>query len=369
MKPNYTKSIVNIPATFLRHYNLATEHPSLPVIERLLGSYKHTVLIVLDGFGMNLLEHLEDDAFLKQYLVDTLDSTFPSTTVAATTALLSGLTPYESGHVGWQQYLEDVDTHYAVFLDEDFYHSKKVVDPSLKSRFTYKRALDRIQSVHPEVATHYFFPKPIDKDGYDTLSDGLKRYMKYQSVRHKSLAYVYSTEPDKTEHFYGVEAEETKRLVRALNQTITDFVKALNDDTLVLITADHGLVDVTPVPVFRHKNFTELLRANPAIEPRACAFFVKPGKEDLFERRFNEYYGDDFTLYKSDMIIKMGLLGYGQKHPLIDLVLGDYMAVAKGDKYFGLTFDESDAFKAHHAGLSDEEMEVPLIIYAPKGLI
>ncbi len=369
MKPNYAKSIVNIPATFLRYHHLKTIHPSLPVIERLLPSYKHTVLIVLDGFGVNLLDHLDDDAFLKKFYLMTLDSTFPSTTVAATTALLSGLTPYESGHVGWQQYLKASDTHYTVFLHEDFYDVHKPLDAKLKSLFHYPRALDRIQEKDADIATQYFFPKPIDPDGYETLSKGLKRYKKFQSVRAKTLSYVYSIEPDATEHSYGIHSEETARVVRKLNETIESFVHSLDQETLVLVTADHGLIDVSPVPILENSAIMSCLLRKPAIEPRATAFFVKDGMHDRFEAVFNAAYGEDFTLYESALVKKLGLLGYGKKHALVDETLGDYVAIAKTDKYFSVYPLKTDAFKAHHAGLTDAEMEVPLIVYAPKGLI
>jgi hypothetical protein len=41
--------------------------------------------------------HLSPDGFFRKHLVTPYSSTFPPTTVAATTAMLSGLTPNRSG--------------------------------------------------------------------------------------------------------------------------------------------------------------------------------------------------------------------------------------------------------------------------------
>ena len=81
--------------------------------------------------------------------------------------------------------------------------------------------------------------------------------------------------------------------------------------------------------------------------------------EAPFEKRFKHDYGKHFSLYTTQEVLDMGLFGHGNKHPFVDHCLGEYIAIAKGPYYFELV--KYKPHLAHHASLSQDEMEVPLI--------
>jgi len=59
----------------------------------------------------------------------------------------------------------------------------------------------------------------------------------------------------------------------------------------------------------------------------------------------------------------MNLFGYTSEHPRFREFLGDYMAIAISDMYF--VFFQTDFFmKGQHAGLTSEEMLVPLVVFS-----
>ena len=66
--PDYTNSILNLSCSILNHFGVKPKHPTLPVADELLsGSYKHVVLVLLDGLGVNILEkHLRAGDFFRQ---------------------------------------------------------------------------------------------------------------------------------------------------------------------------------------------------------------------------------------------------------------------------------------------------------------
>jgi len=82
---------------------LPTNGKTLELLDRYLAKdYKNVVVILLDGMGRCIIErNLEKDGFFNTHLAGTYSSTFPSTTVAATTSIDSGLTPCEHGWLGW----------------------------------------------------------------------------------------------------------------------------------------------------------------------------------------------------------------------------------------------------------------------------
>jgi predicted AlkP superfamily pyrophosphatase or phosphodiesterase len=213
------------------------------------------------------------------------------------------------------------------------------------------------------VKTYELFPD-FRPNGYKTFHLELKKLQEITSKKDKSFSYLYWANPDLLEHEVGIYHESVKTELEKLNRELEDFSKTMNDDTLIIVIADHGLVDVKPIELYKDEELLKLLLRMPSIEPRATNFFVKPFKKHKFKKMFNEKYGNDYKLLSKNELLYSGLLGQGDHHPLVDSFLGDFMAIAISDKYF--KFKESKLFKAHHAGLLEGEMEVPLIVYHKK---
>jgi hypothetical protein len=99
----------------------------------------------------------------------------------------------------------------------------------------------------------------------------------------------------------------------------------------------------------------------PSMEARAAAFAVKPECLEDFPRRFRMLYGDDFLLLSRREVCERQLFGPGNPHPRFEEFIGDYLAVAIGDR--GLVYYQgSSQYAANHAGLTEEEMLVPLVV-------
>ena len=128
--------------------------------------------------------------------------------------------------------------------------------------------------------------------------------------------------------------------------------------------ADHGLTDVEPLNLFNYSDILSSLKRLPSLEPRATNFFVKEDKIDGFKELFNSHFENEYLLYSKQEVLDMKLFGDGIQHKMIDSFLGDFIAIAI-DKYM-FVLNESKSYKAHHAGLLEDEMMVPLIIYSKK---
>ncbi len=362
MKINYETSIVNLTNALMQHYGLPTKHKTLPEVDRILAKdYDHVVLFCLDGYGKNLFTlHAEESAFLKRHHVRDITSVYPSTTTAATTALLTGLTPYESGYFGWFQYFEDLDIHYTVFLQEDYYDKQKAIPKGFhKQYFERKDVFEQIKE-KGTAATRLIFPQRVDKNGgYTSFPEGLKMMRQFQKQNKRTLSYFYAIEPDMQQHLHGTKAKEVKDMVRFLNAQLAEAKAAMGENTLFIVTADHGLTDVEPINLFDYHDVTCTFRALPANEPRMTNFFIKTDMREYFIRFFEEHFGDFFNLYTKEEFLMKKMLGHGEKHPLIDVCMGDFIAVAK-DRYFFKLSDDKE-HKAHHAGVTDDEMVVPLM--------
>ncbi len=99
----------------------------------------------------------------------------------------------------------------------------------------------------------------------------------------------------------------------------------------------------------------------PSFEPRALNLFVKDGCHERLERAFEDNFGNEFRLFTRKEALETGLFGKGEDHPLLPSLLGDNIAAAVGDIAVYNTKRKRDRYLGNHAGLTAEEMTIPLI--------
>lgn len=361
--PNYQESILNVTNSFLRYYKAQHQYASLPELDQILDkhSFNHVIYVLLDGLGMNVIEqHLQPTSAIRQYLHRPITSVFPPTTVAATDAVLSGVPPIVNGHIGWVQYYQQEDVHAVVFQNKDFYTGEVFTEDLRHKYFQFETMYDKIHKANPNIQTNEFFPA-FREGGSDTFAEQIERVLLTTHNTDQSFNYVYWIEPDLTQHAYGTSSNETKACVQALNEDFTSLINNVADDTIVVLIADHGLVDVDIIPLFEYQDVTSHFIRKPAIEPRVTTFFIKEGHESTFEEAFTTHFGSYFELYKTSDFLQKQWFGEGEIHPNVMQCFGNYISVATSLCMFGL--HEGKGYKAHHAGLSAEEMMVPLVIY------
>ena len=364
IKPDYKNSIMNVSNSILKYYGVKNKYASIKVLdEELSKGYNHVIYVLLDGLGTNLVKKLlnKEDS-LHKYMKKEITSVFPPTTVAATDAVLSAVPPIVNGHLGWVQYFEKEDTNLVVFQNTDFYNKTRTFTEDLRNKYlSFDRLGDQIRRHNPNVITNELFPSFI-KNGSESFKEQIERVLLITHNTDQSFNYIYWTQPDLIEHTTGIYSKETTEVVKNLNTDFTELIENVDDDTLVICIADHGLTNIKELPLFDNKELLGMLKRLPSIEPRAINFFVKDGLLKEFKNLFNKSYSKFYKLYTKQEILDSKLFGEGEPHKLVDMFLGDYMALAI-DKYM-FTLGNGKGYIAHHAGMSEDEMMVPLIIYS-----
>lgn len=84
--------------------------------------------------------------------------------------------------------------------------------------------------------------------------------------------------------------------------------------------------------------------------------------KQAFLEAFNKHFKEDFLLLSQEGVIKKQLFGEGIIHPKFKDFLGDYIAIAISDVSLFNTQEGCQKFIGVHAGLTAEEMDIPLII-------
>ena len=95
------------------------------------------------------------------------------------------------------------------------------------------------------------------------------------------------------------------------------------------------------------------------------SIFVKEGLQEEFKNEFNRHFGDSFRLMTKEEVFAEKLLGFGKPHPRTYDFVGDFLAIATGNKSLFIEREEHE-FVGVHAGLTEEEMTVPFIAIETK---
>jgi hypothetical protein len=141
-------------------------------------------------------------------------------------------------------------------------------------------------------------------------------------------------------------------------------VAGLPDDAALLVTADHGMLDVPAATRFDlddEPDLTDGVRLL-AGEPRARYVHTEPGAEDDVLQRWREVLGHRAWVGSRDDAVATGVFG-----PVDDAVaarIGDVVALARGS--WALTTPRLEPgpsrLAAYHGSLTATELAIPLLI-------
>lgn len=376
--PDYDRCVINIISSIKNYYRTPYEYPTLPALDKELKKfYKNVVLIVLDGLGTDMLvRNLDKSDFLRENCVGNLTSVFPSATAAAMTSYYSGVSPNEHSWLGWSLYFKEFNRTIDVFPNVDTY-SKTPVTKTSAAEFvmpyeTIYRDIKR--SIVGNVQPFTIAPKNVnisENGNYHKVADrfekGCELIKRICESNQNTFTYFQWNNPDDTAHKYGCYADETKETITEINNQLEKLADSLTD-TLIIVSADHGMIDIEEeIMLHQIPDIVECLVLPPYCESRAMSFYVKYDKRSDFEKAFTSRFAGDFILMNKRDVFTKEILGRGKTHPKTLDFVGDYMACAIGNKnlcYRTLNTKPKHMNPASHGGLTDQEMEIPLIIYA-----
>ena len=357
---NYDECLTNLGCSMRRYFGLEYHHKTLPEVDQVLDEKQpeKVALILLDGLGSRILErNLSAEAFLRKNKVRDIYSVFPATTTAATTSVRTGLNPVEHGWLGWTVYIEPIDKVITLFLEQEKGH-EEVCRDFLTVKEKYRRPL-----IGKEIARAGQFDGEeilsFKGEAYEKLDAMLAKVEKEAAKPGKRYIYGYNREPDVSMHDLGVEAPEIRALIEERNDKLEALAGRLHD-TLLIVVADHGHLTVENVFLEDYPDILELLAKPASLDQRAAVYHVKPGKKAEFREKFERYFGDFYRLYDSEDVIESKLFGDGEEHEYFRPALGDFVAIAYGNKC--LVAPGDSVLKSQHAGYTENEILVPLIL-------
>ena len=369
--PNYDECLVNFSNSILKKFGAETTAKTLPMADEVLRKdYKNVVVLLLDALGISIMEdHLRSDGFFRSHLKGAYDSVYPPTTVAATTAFMSGLYPNESGWIGWDCYFPQVDKNVVYFTNME----QETEDPNDKNNVNnytpaadynvaytycpYKNIIDKINVAGTKAYFSMPFMDPFPQD----IDSILKRVKDLCDEPEKKFIYAYWNEPDSTMHRMRTDSKESHEVIIELEKKVKKLVSELTD-TLFIVTADHGHVNNVNHCILDYPEILKCLVRKPSIEPRTLNLFVKEEYKEEFPIIFEKEFGDSFWLLTKEEVFEKKVFGTGKDHKDLDKMVGDFLAVATGDESIFNIHLAAELMPGAHAGLTPEEIKIPFIV-------
>ncbi len=320
------------------------------------------VLLVLDGLGWDQLQDRLDVApTLAALAGGPITSVAPSTTATALTSIATGLTPGQHGVVG-----------YRVAVDHEVLNVLRWTTPKGDAR----RRIDPQQfqphaafcSQHPcivtkaEFATSGFSGAHLSEvrfNGYRVPSTLLVEVR--QALRAgEPFVYAYYDGIDKVSHEYGL-ADHYDAELRAADNLVADILGELPSGAVLVLTADHGQVDVGGNLVELHPDVAAQVSFQSG-EGRFRWLHARPGRADALAEAARAHHADTGWVRRRDETVEQGWWG-DRVTDAARQRLGDVALVAS-DAVSYVDAADTGPFKliGRHGSLTAAEMYVPLLV-------
>lgn len=373
--PDYNNlNIVELMRFLYSKYGVDVKSNNEDIFSNLINLKKHTVFILIDGMGSNLINLLPDNSVLKQHKVEDMITVCPSSTGCVLTSVATATYPSEHGIIGWYNYNRehDIDYYPLLFTDRDgndlnekginahdiFKIDSKLNKLNVKTKVLYP------EYIYDSVYSNYAASSSI-RNSYSDLDDAFKKLKSTISEDERSFTYLYIPYIDDLEHDYGYDSKEVKNKMIEIESLLNDIINI--KDTTIIITADHGQtnVDINKDIIMNFNEYDKYFYAKPGIDFGMSTYYVKKDKMSEFETKFNNDYKNKMYLFQTDDFLKNKVFGPNKYNDYLKSNLGEYISLCESDSQF-INSDDIESYykktKGNHSGLSKDEMIIPLIV-------
>jgi hypothetical protein len=355
--------------------------PSPPMHELmgLIGRADHLIFVLLDGLGMSTVRRMPGDSFIASHVRRQLIATCPSTTSCALTTVATASFPNRHGISGWFTFLPELMTTATVLPFKERFTGQPLVErgirpqdvlrlPPIIPRMTH-RPLTVTPSNIANTTYNYFCRGGTAGVGYDTIPHAVDRIIEeVRAAKGATYTHLYLPEIDTICHHLGVDHPGVVPKVMEIDRELGRLAEAVAGRATLVLSADHGLIDVPrddQLFLFPGDPLLQMLLVPPTGDARMPVFHLHERAKDAFVAEFIPRFGDRMHLVSIDEAERLELFGPGLFSAHARPHFGDFIAFpyrAATLAYHGSDKPVGNVFLAVHAGLSPQEMQVPLCI-------
>jgi hypothetical protein len=341
-----------------------------------LPPVRAAAVLLIDGLGAELLRaHAPDAPTLAALAGEPLTVGFPSSTSISITSLGTGLPPGGHGVVGISfqacggEMLDSLKwTSYGVPDVEDLREALPPERIQPHDTTLQRAAADqvRVTTVGPRSFRGSGLTRAALRGGHYqgvlAMGDLAAGVVEAVSGPGRRLAYGYHADLDALGHLHGPGSTPWRFQLRQIDRMVATIVEQLPPDSLLAVTGDHGMVQVT-----RRYDADQLTSLRLGVrllggDPRARHVYVREGAADEVRAAWVETLGDDAWIVPRDQAIAedwFGPVGEGVRERI-----GDLVVAMRGSAGVVRSVAEPTlaGLPGQHGSLTPEEQLVPLAV-------
>jgi Type I phosphodiesterase / nucleotide pyrophosphatase len=174
------------------------------------------------------------------------------------------------------------------------------------------------------------------------------------------FVYAYYSGVDEVAHAHGLESPHYLAELRAADRLVGDLLDVLPEDVALVVTADHGQVQVGPDGWRSLAPLHDLVETY-AGDGRFRHLHAKPGRAAELHTRAEELHGSQARVFRRDELLGDGWLG-PDPVPATYRRVGDVVLAALGPVGFvDPTLPYEAKLIAAHGSITAAEVQVPLV--------
>lgn len=374
--PDYSNiNIVDLAKYLYKKYGSYCNQDSKQAeLKKIIPNKKHTILVLIDGMGSNLINIMPNNSLLKTNKKIDMLTVSPSSTGCVLTSLATATYPTEHGIIGWYNYnrKHNIDylplcfknrknnkdlEQYNIKVDDIFKINSKLNELNVKTTVFYPK------NIYDSVYSNYVVNKK-NRKSYSSYQDAINQILEIISLDEETFTYLYIPNIDTLEHDNGYDSKE---VLNELKEIENQLERLKNEDTVTIVTADHGQTNVNKYIVMDFKKYDAYFYAYPGIDFGMATYYVKNEKKKEFEKEFAKDFKNKMYLFETKEFINDKIFGPNENNKILLENLGEYISICNSDSLFINSLQAEKYFekakKGNHSGLTSDEMIIPLIIF------
>ncbi|MFY2859381.1 alkaline phosphatase family protein [Mycobacterium sp. THU-M104] len=336
---------------------------------------ERVLVVLVDGLGWHLMPELAASAPLLASVLGggsgrltRLACTFPSTTPTSLVSLGTGARPGEHGILGFTLKVPGADQVV------NHIHWRDAPPPAAWQPLpTWFARLERAGVAARVVLPAAFLGSGLTDAAYRgarfvaTLpDDDYAAAVTAALASAPGLAYGYTADLDTAAHVFGIGSPGWHEAATRVDALLTRLVEAMPADAVLLVTADHGGLNVSPdarIDLDADPRLSAGLRVV-AGEPRVRYLHTEPGAAADVQAAWAEILGDRASVHSRAEAASTGM--FGPVDPRHAARVGDVVVVCAGDLAVLATAHEppqTARLIAFHGAATPAEIDIPLIVW------
>jgi hypothetical protein len=340
-----------------------------------LGGARRVAVLLIDGLGADLVRAHADVAPTLAVMsapVGELSAPCPSTTPVSLATLGTGLPPGSHGILGFVTLVpggsgatgEDRTLNHVQWTDDpdpDVWQAQRTVFEQAGAAGVPATAVGPYAYAGSGLTRAVY--RGAVYTGAVSHGDLCALVLRALAATPRALVYGYIPELDLTGHVRGVDSPSWRAQLALVDRVVEELVAGLPDDAALLVTADHGMLDVPDATRFDLDEEPDLADGVRLLagEPRARYIHTEPGAGKDVLHRWQEVLGERAWVGSREDAVASGVFG-----PVDDAVaarIGDVVALARGT--WALTTPRLEPrpsrLAAYHGSLTATELAIPLL--------